>query len=64
MFMNLHKTAESAPTEDDETLLVWCPRCKNTFSHWLYAGVRYRYMEKLEGAPRFQSELDAASDSE
>ena len=69
MFMNLHKTADAAPTEDDDTLLIRCPRRQEIFRYWLYAGVRYCYRGKLEGAVsygavRFQSELDALLDSD
>ena len=64
LHMVLHRTSDLLPTNDNSTLIIRCPRCNQTWSHWLFAGARYRYVGQLEGAVRFQSELNAASDSD
>ncbi len=61
MWMNLHATGDKPSTVDNETLIVCCPVCENIISHWLYAGVRYRYLGQLECAPRFVSEARSRS---
>ena len=55
MFMSLHATADR-PETHDESIVVWCPRCRRTFSHWMYAAVRYSYKGQLEVAAMFLSE--------
>ena len=63
MFMSLHVTADR-PETHDESIVVWCPRCRRTFSHWMYAAVRYSYKGQLEGAALFLSELQTADASD
>ena len=62
LFMNIHVSADRASTADS-TFIMWCPYCGITFDSYLYAGVRYKFVGKLEGTVRILSELDAASDS-
>ena len=65
MWLNLHVTADLPPTADNNTLILWCPKCEGIFSYWLYAGVRYLYGGQLEGRACFQSERRARdSDSD
>ena len=61
LLMCIHATADR-PNTYNSTFIYWCPHCKRTFDHYLYAGVAYRYIGKLEGTLRILSEMDAASD--
>ena len=62
--MVMHRTADSPPTSDNSTLIIWCPQCQQTWRRWWFAGVRYLYHGQLEGAVTFQSELNSASASD
>ena len=61
--MTIHATA-NRPNTYNYTFIHWCPRCKRTFDCYLYAGVAYRYIGKLEGTLRSLSEMDAASNED
>ena len=63
LFMTIHVTADR-PNTYNYTFIHWCPHCKRTFDCYLYAGVAYRYIRKLEGTLRILSEMDAASNED
>ena len=61
LFSNIHVTADCSKSL--KKFVVKCPYCEQLFDCYFWAGVRYRYLGKLEGCSRILSELDAIPDS-
>ena len=56
MFMVLHVTMDLPPGRPDNTLIIWCPKCRQKIHSYLYAGVRYQYVGQLAGCVNVISE--------